>query len=184
MSMRERKRNVKIRQSWQSNNSHWNVAIISLPSLMVVRLSQVIDIDLLPNIEITAEQVSFEWSHHSWFLFNDSIDREQNSTLHGSVISIFSSLFDCKLSEFDTNCKILFTLGFQLLGKKWLFWIDCTLWGQYKWWWSLSLDGNVVFFFCLTRQITVMIKVVYLQIIFNSATTHWFQKEKFAARWK
>lgn len=84
---------------------------------MVVRLSQVIDIDLLLNIEITAEQVSFEWSHHSWFLFNDSIDREQNSTLHGSVISIFSSLFDCKLSEFDTNCKILFTLGFQLLGK-------------------------------------------------------------------
>ena len=184
MSMRERKRNVKIRQSWQSNNSHWNVAIISLPSLMVVRLSQVIDIDLLPNIEITAEQVSFEWSHHSWFLFNDSIDREQNSTLHGSVISIFSSLFDCKLSEFDTNCKILFTLGFQLLGKKWLFWIDCTLWEQYKWWWSLSLDGNMVFFFCLTSQITVMIKVVYLQIIFNSATTHWFQKEKFAARWK
>lgn len=184
MSMRERKRNVKIRQSWESNNSHWNVAIISLPSLKVVRLSQVIDIDLLPNIEITAEQVSFEWSHHSWFLFNDSIDREQNSTLHGSVISIFSSLFDCKLSEFDTNCKILFTLGFQLLGKKWLFWIDCTLWEQYKWWWSLSLDGNVVLFFCLTSQITVMIKVVYLQIIFNSATTHWFQKEKFAARWK
>ena len=184
MSMRERKRNVKIRQSWQSNNSHWNVAIISLPSLMVVRLSQVIDIDLLPNIEITAEQVSFEWSHHSWFLFNDSIDREQNSTLHGSVISIFSSLFDCNLSEFDTNCKILFTLGFQLLGKKWLFWIDCTLWEHYKWWWSLSLDGNMVFFFCLTSQITVMIKVVYLQIIFNSATTHWFQKEKFAARWK
>ena len=184
MSMRERKRNVKIRQSWESNNSHWNVAIISLPSLKVVRLSQVIDIDLLPNIEITAEQVSFEWSHHSWFLFNDSIDREQNSTLHGSVISIFSSLFDCKLSEFDTNCKILFTLGFQLLGKKWLFWIDCTLWEQYKWWWSLSLDGNMVFFFCLTSQITVMIKVVYLQIIFNSATTHWFQKEKFAARWK
>ena len=33
-------------------------------------------------------------------------------------------------------------------------------------------------------EITVMIKVVYeiLQIIFNSATTHWFQKEKFAAR--
>lgn len=147
MSMRERKRNVKIRQSWQSNNSHWNVAIISLPSLKVVRLSQVIDIDLLSNIEITAEQVSFEWSHHSWFLFNDSIDREQNSTLHGSVISIFSSLFDCKLSEFDTNCKILFTLGFQLLGKKWLFWIDCTLWEQYKWWWSLSLDGNMVFLF-------------------------------------
>ena len=184
MSMRERKRNVKIRQSWESNNSHWNVAIISLPSLKVVRLSQVIDIDLLPNIEITAEQVSFEWSHHSWFLFNDSIDREQNSTLHGSVISIFSSLFDCKLSKFDTNCKILFTLGFQLLGKKWLFWIDCTLWEQYKWWWSLSLDGNMVFFFCLTSQITVMIKVVYLQIIFNSATTHWFPKEKFAARWK
>ena len=37
-------------------------------------------------------------------------------------------------------------------------------------------------FFCLTSQITVMIKVVYLQIIFNSATAHWFQKEKFAAR--
>lgn len=85
---------------------------------MVVRLSQVIDIDLLPNIEITAEQVSFEWSHHSWFPFDDSIDREQNSTLHGSVISIFSSLFDCKLSEFDMNCKILYILGFQLPGKK------------------------------------------------------------------
>lgn len=56
---------------------------------MVVRLSQVIDIDLLPNIEITAEQVSFEWSHHSWFLFNDSIDREQNSTLHGGLLLVF-----------------------------------------------------------------------------------------------
>ena len=72
---------------------------------MVVRLSQVIDKDLLPNIEITAEQVSFEWSLHRLFPFNDSIDREQNSTLHGSVISNFSSLFDCKLSEFDMNCK-------------------------------------------------------------------------------
>ena len=86
---------------------------------MVVRLSQIIDTDLLPNIEITAEQVSFEWSHHSWFPFDDSIDREQNSTLHGSVISIFSSLFDCKLSEFDMNCKILYiNLGFRLPGKK------------------------------------------------------------------
>ena len=51
---------------------------------MVVRLSQVIGIDL-PNIDITAEQVSFEWSHHNWFPFDDSIDTEQNSTLHGSV---------------------------------------------------------------------------------------------------
>ena len=146
MSMRERKRSVKIRQLWQSYNSHWNVTIISLPSLMVVRLSQIIGIDL-PNIDITAEQVSFEWSHHSWLPFNDSIDRQQNSTLHGSFISIFSSLFDCKLSEFDMNCKILFILGFQLPGKKWLFWIDCTLWEQYRWWWSLSLDGNMVFLF-------------------------------------
>ena len=91
--------------------------IISFPSLMVVRLSQIIGIDL-PNIDITADQVSFEWSHHSWFPFNDSIDGEQNSTLHGSVINIFSSLVDCKLSEFDTNCKIFFILGFQLTGKK------------------------------------------------------------------
>lgn len=111
MSMRERKRN-------ESNNSHWNVTIISLPSLMVVRLSQVIDIDLLPNIEITVEQVSFEWSHHSLFPFNDSIDREQNSTLHGSVISIFRSLFDCKLSEFDMNCKNIIHIGFSTSGEE------------------------------------------------------------------
>ena len=56
---------------------------------MVVRLSQVIDIDLLPNIEITAEQVSFEWSHHSWFLFNDSIDREQNSAICMGLLLVF-----------------------------------------------------------------------------------------------
>lgn len=93
--------------------------IISLPSLMVVRLSQVIDIDLLPNIEITAEQVSFEWSHHSLFSFNDSIDRKQNSTyLHGSVISIFTSLFDCKLSEFDMNFKNIIHIGFSTSGEE------------------------------------------------------------------
>lgn len=75
---------------------------------MVVRLSQVIDIDLLPNIEI----------HHSLFLFNDSIDREQNSTLHGSVISIFTSLFDCKLSEFDMNFKNIIHIGFSTSGEE------------------------------------------------------------------
>lgn len=80
---------------------------------MVVKLSQIIGIDL-PNIDITAEQVSFEWSHHNWFPFNDSIDTEQNSTCMG----LFSSLFDCKLSEFDMNCKIFFILGFQLPRKK------------------------------------------------------------------
>ena len=84
----------------------------------MVRLSQIIDIDLLPNIEITAEQVSFEWSHHNLFLFNDSIDREQNSTLHRSVISILSSLFDCQRSEFDTNCKNIIHIGFSTSGEE------------------------------------------------------------------